>query len=113
MSDDTIFGQIARGEIPTEFVYEDDRALVFRDINPQAPTHLLVIPRKPIPMLSASEDGDEALLGHLMRVATRAARDAGLEDFRVVVNNGAGAGQTVFHLHLHVIGGRSLSWPPG
>lgn len=113
MSDDTIFGQIARGEIPADLVYEDDRALAFRDINPQAPTHLLVIPRKPIAKLSEAGDDDEATLGHLMRVASEVASDAGLDDFRVVVNNGSGAGQTVFHLHLHVIGGRALGWPPG
>ena len=113
MNEDTIFGQIARGEIPADLIYEDDRALAFRDINPQAPTHVLVIPRKAIATLSAAQDGDEALLGHLMRVASRVAEQEGLEDFRVVVNNGAGAGQTVFHLHLHVIGGRALSWPPG
>lgn len=110
---ETIFAQIIRGEIPADIVYEDDRAVVFNDINPQAPTHLLVVPRKAIPKLSDAEDGDEALLGHLMRVAARVAKDAGLDDFRVVVNNGAGSGQTVFHLHLHVVGGRALSWPPG
>jgi len=110
---DTIFGQIARGEIPADIVYEDDRALAFRDINPQAPTHLLVIPRQPIARLSEATEADGGLLGHLMLVAGRVARDAGLKDFRVVVNDGAGAGQTVFHLHLHVIGGRALSWPPG
>lgn len=113
MSEDTLFGKIARGELPANIVYEDDRAVVFRDINPQAPTHLLVIPRKALPKLSAAEDGDEALLGHLMRVASQVAREEGLEDFRLVVNNGAAAGQTVFHLHLHVLGGRALSWPPG
>ena len=110
---DTIFGKIARGEMKADLVYEDDRAVVFRDIAPQAPTHLLVIPRKPIARLSESEDGDEALLGHLMRVATKVAKQENLTDFRVVVNDGAGAGQSVFHLHLHVIGGRPLSWPPG
>lgn len=110
---DTLFGQIARGEIPTDFVYEDDRALVFRDISPQAPTHLLVIPRKPIPRLSASADEDAELLGHLLGVARKVAQQEGLEDFRVVVNDGAGAGQTVFHLHIHVLGGRPLGWPPG
>ena len=110
---DTLFGKIARGELEADVVYEDDQALAFRDIAPQAPTHLLVIPRRPIARLSQSEDGDEALLGHLLRVATRVARQEGLEDFRVVVNDGAGAGQTVFHLHLHVIGGRPLNWPPG
>jgi len=90
-----------------------DRALAFRDVNPQAPVHILVIPRKPIARLSLAEEGDEELLGHLLRVAGRVASDAQLEDYRVVVNDGAGAGQTVFHLHLHVIGGRPLSWPPG
>lgn len=110
---DTIFSKIARGEIPAEIVYEDDRALAFQDVNPQAPTHILVIPRQPIPKLSEAEEGDETLLGHLLLVAGRVAEQAGLSDFRVVVNNGAGAGQTVFHLHLHVIGGRALGWPPG
>ncbi len=110
---DTIFGKIARGEADADVVYEDDRAMAFRDLNPQAKVHLLVIPRKPIAKLSEAADEDADLLGHLMLVARRVAADAGLEDFRLVVNNGAGAGQTVFHLHLHVIGGRSLNWPPG
>lgn len=110
---DTIFGKIARGEIQADVVYEDDRALAFRDLNPQAPVHLLVIPRQPIARLSQAADDDTELLGHLCRVASRVAREAGLEDFRVVVNDGAAAGQSVFHLHLHVIGGRPLSWPPG
>jgi histidine triad (HIT) family protein len=111
--EDTIFGKIARGEASAKIVYEDDRALAFHDVNPQAPTHLLVIPRRPIERLSAAEDADAPLLGHLLMVANRVAADAGLADFRVVVNNGAGAGQAVFHLHLHVLGGRPLSWPPG
>jgi histidine triad (HIT) family protein len=111
--EDTIFGKIARGEAPAKIVYEDDRALAFHDVSPQAPTHILVIPRKPIERLSAAEESDAALLGHLMMVANRVAADAGLEDFRLVVNNGAGAGQAVFHLHLHVLGGRLLGWPPG
>jgi histidine triad (HIT) family protein len=110
---DTIFGKIARGEAPAEIVYEDDRALAFRDVNPQAPTHLLVIPRKPIDRLTAAGAEDEALLGHLLRVASRVAGEAGLEDYRLVVNDGPGAGQTVYHLHVHVLGGRALSWPPG
>ena len=111
--EDTIFGMIERGEAPAEIVYQDDRALAFRDIAPKAPTHILVIPRKPITRLSEAGDEDEALLGHLLLVARRVAADAGLKDFRLVVNDGAGAGQTVFHLHLHVLGGRSLQWPPG
>ncbi len=110
---DTIFGRIARGEAPAKIVYEDDRAVAFHDVAPQAPTHILVIPRRPIDRLSAADEEDESLLGHLLLVARRVARDAGLEDFRVVVNDGTGAGQTVFHLHLHVLGGRPLAWPPG
>ena len=110
---DTIFGKIERGEAAAEIVYEDDRALAFRDLNPAAPTHVLVIPRKPLETLSAAGEEDEALLGHLLLVANRVAEDAGLENFRVVINNGAGSGQTVFHLHVHVIGGRGLGWPPG
>ncbi len=109
----TIFSKILAGEIPSDRVYEDDQCIAFRDVNPAAPTHILVIPRKEIPRLDAMGEEDEALVGHLMRVATVVAKQEGLEDFRLVVNNGAGAGQTVFHLHLHVIGGRALSWPPG
>ncbi|NRA97932.1 MAG: histidine triad nucleotide-binding protein [Planctomycetes bacterium] len=110
---DTIFGKIASGQAQADIVYEDDRALAFRDLNPQAPTHLLVIPRKPLATLSEADSDDQALLGHLLLVANRVASEAGLENYRVVVNNGAGAGQTVFHLHLHVLGGRNFSWPPG
>ena len=107
---DTIFGKIERGEAAAEIVYEDDRALAFQDIAPKAPTHILVIPRKPIARLSEADDEDEALLGHLLLVARRVAADAGLKDYRLVVNDGPGAGQTVFHLHLHVMGGRKLPW---
>ncbi len=110
---DTIFGKIARGEASAQLVYEDERALAFHDANPRAPTHLLVIPRKPIETLADSGPEDEALLGHLLWVASRVAADAGLENYRVVINNGPGAGQTVFHLHLHVMGGREMTWPPG
>lgn len=110
---DTIFGRMARGEIPTDFLYEDDRAVAFRDIAPQAPTHILVIPRQPIAKLSEAQDADADLLGHLLTVARKVAAQEGLEDFRLVVNNGAGAGQTVFHLHVHVLGGRAFGWPPG
>ncbi len=109
----TIFAKILRGEIPSDRVYEDDQCIAFRDINPAAKTHILVIPRKPLAQLDEMTAADESLVGHLMRVATLVAKADGLSDFRVVVNNGAGAGQTVFHLHVHVIGGRSLSWPPG
>jgi histidine triad (HIT) family protein len=110
---DTIFGKIARGEVAADVVYEDERALAFRDLSPQAPTHILVIPRKPIDRLASAEQEDEALLGHLLLVASRVAAEAGLEDWRLVVNNGASAGQSVFHLHLHVLGGRGMGWPPG
>lgn len=110
---DTPFGKIVRGEMKADLVYEDDLALAFRDIHPQAPTHILVIPRKPIPRLSAADDGDAALLGHLLGVARKVASQQGLADFRLVVNDGAGAGQTVFHLHVHLLGGRSFGWPPG
>jgi len=110
---ETVFGRILRGEIPARRVYEDERAIAFQDASPQAPVHLLVIPRKPIARLSDSDAEDEALLGHLLLVARRVAREAGLSEFRVIVNDGASAGQTVFHLHLHVLGGRMLGWPPG
>jgi histidine triad (HIT) family protein len=110
---DSIFGRIARGEVPAKIVYEDDRALAFHDANPQAPTHILVIPRKPIERLASAEAGDEPLLGHLLLVAKQVAADAGLEDYRLVLNNGPGAGQTVFHVHVHVLGGRPMGWPPG
>jgi len=110
---ETIFGRILRGEIPARRVYEDERAIAFHDVSPQAPVHVLVIPRKPIERLSASAAEDEAMLGHLLLVARQVAREAGLSDFRVVINDGESAGQSVFHLHLHVLGGRSLGWPPG
>ena len=107
---DTIFGKITRGEIPSEFLYEDEQCVVIRDIQPQAPTHVLIIPRKPIPRLVDAEADDAALLGHLMLVAGRVARGLGVGDgFRLVVNNGEGGGQTVVHLHLHILAGRTMS----
>lgn len=109
----TIFGKIINREIPADIIYEDDQALAFRDVNPQAPVHFLVIPKKPIAKLSDAEESDQALLGHLLLVANKVAKQEGLQDFRLNVNNGAGASQTVFHLHIHVLGGRSFSWPPG
>lgn len=113
MAEDTIFARILRGEIPCDEVYSDDRCLAFRDVAPQAPVHVLVIPREPIPSLREAQDQHASLLGHLLLVAAQVAQQAGLEDWRTVINTGAGAGQTVFHLHVHVIGGRSLAWPPG
>ena len=113
MANDTIFGKILRGEIPCDEVYSDDRCLAFRDVAPQAPVHVLVIPCEPIESLRSAADADEGLLGHLLLVAANVAKQEGLDDFRTVINSGAGAGQTVFHLHVHVIGGRALDWPPG
>lgn len=111
---DTIFGKIIRREIPADIVYEDDLALAFRDIAPQAPTHILVIPKKPLPSLADAAPEDEALMGHLMMTAQRVAVEAGLENgYRVVINTAADGGQTVNHLHLHVLGGRQMTWPPG
>lgn len=109
----TIFSKIIAGDIPADVVWDDEQCLAFRDINPAAPTHILIIPKKPLVNLADASDADTPLLGHLMRVAAKVAEQEGLEDFRLVANNGAGAGQSVFHLHLHVIGGRALGWPPG
>ncbi len=111
---DTIFGKIIRREIPADIVYEDDLTLAFKDINPQAPTHVLVIPKKPIPRLSEAEAEDGTLLGHLLLTVKKVAEQAGLKNgYRVVVNNGADGGQTVDHLHLHILGDRQMKWPPG
>jgi histidine triad (HIT) family protein len=104
---------VARRE-PAERVYEDDQVVAFQDINPQAPTHLLVIPREHIASLGHASDEHEQLLGHLQLVGARLAREAGLQDgYRAVINTGPEAGQTVYHLHLHIIGGRPMRWPPG
>lgn len=107
---DTIFGKIISGEIPSEFLYEDEHCVVINDINPQAPVHVLIIPRQGIACLADARDGDQALLGHLMLVAGKVARQLGVEEaFRLIINNGAKAGQTVFHLHLHIIAGSEFS----
>jgi histidine triad (HIT) family protein len=110
-----LFCKIIDGDVPSEKVYEDDDVYAFKDINPAAPTHILVIPKEHITSLWEAQESQAELLGTLMLRARDIAKDAGLEDdgFRLVINNGAGAGQSVFHIHLHVIGGRSLSWPPG
>lgn len=111
---DTIFGKIIRREIPADIVYEDDLTLAFKDISPQAPTHILVIPKKPIPRLSDAEPEDTALMGHLLMTVQKVAQQANLGNgYRVVINNGADGGQTVDHLHLHILGDRPLTWPPG
>ncbi|XP_017859225.1 PREDICTED: histidine triad nucleotide-binding protein 1 [Drosophila arizonae] len=113
-SEDTIFGKILRKEIPCKFIYEDDKCVAFNDVAPQAPTHFLVIPRKPIAQLSTAEDGDGELLGHLLMVGRKVAKEQGLEKgYRVVINNGQHGAQSVYHLHLHFLGGRQMQWPPG
>ena len=111
---ETIFSKIIRREIPANIVYEDDLALAFKDVNPQAPTHILVIPKKPITKVSEATTEDHSLLGHLLLTVKKVAADAGLSDgYRVVINNGNDGGQTVDHLHLHILGGRQMKWPPG
>lgn len=110
----TIFTKVISREIPAQIVYEDDLCLAFRDIHPQAPTHVLLIPKKEISTLLDATAEDEALLGHMMLAAGRIARELGVGDaFRLVINNGAEAGQSVFHLHMHVLAGRHFTWPPG
>lgn len=110
----TIFKRIIDGEVPADKVHEDDRCLAFRDVNPQAPTHVLVIPKKEIPSLADAEDDDSDLLGHLLSVARKVAVQEGLTNgYRTVINCGADGGQSVDHLHIHVLGGRKLAWPPG
>ncbi len=111
---DTLFEKIINREIPADIVYEDELCLAFRDINPAAPVHILVIPKKHIPRLVDTSDSDSTLLGQLLLVANNIARQEGYEDaFRLVINNGADAGQSVFHLHVHILAGRSFGWPPG
>ena len=107
---DTIVGKLTRGEIPTEFLHEDDHCVVIRDIHPQATTHVLIIPRKPIPKLSDAAPEDQALLGHLLLVAGKVAQQLSVDNaFRLVINNGEEGGQTVFHLHLHILAGRNMT----
>lgn len=110
-----VFARILRGEIPAKVLHEDDLCLAFHDVAPQAPTHFLVIPKRELSSLSDAGAEDKALLGHLLVTAAEVARGLGVEEggSRVVINNGAGAGQTVFHLHVHVLAGRALAWPPG
>ena len=110
----TLFEKIIDKEIPAEIIYEDEVSIVIKDINPQAPTHLLIIPKKVIPKLSDASDNDKDVLGHLMLLAKDISNQLGLDEtFRLVVNNGAKAGQSVFHLHIHLLSGRPLNWPPG
>lgn len=110
MSESTIFGKIIAGDIPAEFIYQDDLCVCIRDISPQAPTHLLIIPRKAIAQVADAEQEDQALLGHLLLKAGEIARKLGVDEaFRLVINNGAGAGQTVFHLHVHLLAEKTFS----
>ena len=107
---ETIFGKIISGEIPSEFLYEDDYCVAINDINPQAPVHVLVIPKRGIPKLSDAQPADQELLGHLLLAVGKVAEQLGVADaFRLIVNNGADAGQTVFHLHLHILAGRAFA----
>jgi histidine triad (HIT) family protein len=111
---DTVFGRIIRREIPARIAHEDDLCLAFHDVAPQAPVHVLVIPKQPIPSLAAVTAGDAPLLGHLVLVATQLAAQLGLDGgYRLVVNCGRDGGQSVDHLHVHLLGGRGLGWPPG
>ena len=110
----TIFKKIIDKQIPADIVHEDERCLAFRDVNPQAPTHVLVIPKQEIARVSDAVNADAELLGHLLLVAGRVATQLGLKDgFRLVINNGPQAGQSVDHLHVHILGGRQMNWPPG
>ena len=115
MSADTIFHKIIRKEVPADVVFEDEQLIAFRDVNPVAPVHVLVVPKKTIPKLSDVVAEDEQLLGHMIRVIADIARELGLEEegYRVAINCGDKGGQTVFQLHFHLIGGRAMSWPPG
>ena len=113
MSANCLFCKIIKGEIPADKLYEDDEILAFRDIAPQAPVHFLVIPKKHISGPAQMAEKDEQLLGKLIRVGSELAEKEGIEHFRMVFNNGEQAGQTVFHIHLHILGGRAMNWPPG
>jgi len=111
---DTIFTKIINRQIPADIVYEDEQCLAFKDINPQAPVHLLLIPKQPLDMLSNARPGDQAMLGHLLLAAGKIARQLKVDGaFRVVINNGEEGGQAVFHLHMHLLAGRPFRWPPG
>ena len=114
MAESTVFDKIISREIPADVLFEDEQCLAFRDINPQAPIHFLVIPKRQIVRLADATDEDGGLLGHLLLVARRVAADQGLDNgFRAVINSGDDGGQTVDHIHVHVLGGRALAWPPG
>ena len=110
----TLFERILAGEIPADIVYQDDLAFVINDINPQAPVHCLVIPKKSVPRVGEAGEEDKELLGHLLLVAARMAKEQNLEKgYRIIINNGPDGGESVPHLHVHVVGGRQMTWPPG
>jgi histidine triad (HIT) family protein len=111
----TLFEKIIAREIPASIVFEDDRVLAFKDINPGAPTHVLIVPKKPIPRIAEAQAEDHQVLGHLLLKAAEVAKQLGLTQggYRLVINNGSDAGESVPHLHLHILGGRRLAWPPG
>jgi histidine triad (HIT) family protein len=113
MTTDCLFCKIIAGNIPASTVYRDEQVTAIRDINPQAPTHILVLPNQHVAGISAAAPGDQAMLGGLLLAAQKIAAQEGLTGYRLVVNNGAEAGQSVFHLHLHLLGGRAMRWPPG
>ena len=111
---DTLFAKIIDRQIPADIVYEDDLCLAFRDINPQAPVHVLLVPKKPIAMLASAQAEDQALLGHMLLAVGTVVRQLKVESaFRLVINNGEASGQSVFHVHLHILAGRPFRWPPG
>ncbi len=111
----TLFEKICTGEIPADIVYSDELCVCFRDISPQAPTHVLLVPRKPVARLAEATAEDAALLGHMMLVVGKIARELGIDEsgFRLAINNGPDAGEAVPHLHMHILAGRKLEWPPG
>ena len=111
----TLFEKIIARQIPAQIVYEDDQVLAFRDINPQAPTHVLIVPKKPLPRIAEAKDEDQALVGHLLLKAAEVAQKVGLKEggYRLVINNGKNGGESVPHLHCHILGGRQMNWPPG
>lgn len=111
----TIFKKIIDKEIPADIVYEDDLCLAFRDIDPKAPTHILIIPKKEIPSMAEVSENDKELIGHLYLIASKIAKDEGISEsgYRLVVNTNSEGGQEVYHLHIHILGGRQMTWPPG
>jgi histidine triad (HIT) family protein len=115
VEEETVFSQIMAKKKPAEIIYEDDEVVAFKDINPQAPVHVLIVPRKPIPKLTDADESDSAMLGKMVMIARKIAKDFNLDHdgFRLLMNQGKNGGQTIYHLHFHLLGGRRLMWPPG